>query len=32
MTFGTIPDRYDYVVEAGNTNQVVHRIKQLFEK
>ena len=32
VTFGTVPDRYDYVVEAGNTNQVVHRIKQLFEK
>lgn len=32
VTFGTIPGRYDYVVEAGNTNQVVHRIKKLFEK
>lgn len=31
VTFGTIPDRYDYVVEEGNTNQVVHKIKKLFE-
>ncbi len=31
ITFGTIPQNYDYVVEAGNTNQVVHKIKKLFE-
>ncbi|MCQ2981542.1 MAG: HAD hydrolase family protein [Treponemataceae bacterium] len=31
VTFGTIPDRYDYVVQAGDTNEVVHKIKRLFE-
>ena len=31
VTFGTIPQKYDYVVEEGNTNQVVHKIKGLFE-
>lgn len=31
VTFGTIPNTYDYVVEEGNTNQVVHKIKKLFE-
>lgn len=31
VTFGTIPEKYDYVVEEGNTNQVVHKIKKLFE-
>lgn len=31
ITFGTIPDAYDHVVEEGNTNQVVHKIKKLFE-
>ncbi len=31
VTFGTIPDVYDYVVEEGNTNQVVQKIKKLFE-
>lgn len=29
ITFGTIPEKYDYVVEEGNTNQVVHKIKKL---
>lgn len=27
----TIPKHYDHVVEEGNTNKVVHRIKKLFE-
>lgn len=31
ITFGTIPNRYDYVVEEGNTNEVVHTLKRLFE-
>ena len=31
VTFGTVPEIYDYVVEEGNTNQVVHKIKNLFE-
>ncbi len=31
ITFGTIPHAYDHVVEEGNTNQVVHKIKKLFE-
>ncbi|MCR4626596.1 MAG: HAD hydrolase family protein [Treponema sp.] len=31
ITFGTIPDRYDYVVKEGNTNEVVHTLKKLFE-
>ncbi len=31
VTFGTVPEIYDYVVEEGNTNQVVHKIRNLFE-
>lgn len=31
ITFGTIPGKYDYVMEEGNTNQVVHTLKRLFE-
>lgn len=31
ITFGTIPEKYDYVVEEGNTNEVVHTLKKLFE-
>ncbi|MBQ0039775.1 MAG: hypothetical protein KBS64_05060, partial [Treponema sp.] len=31
ISFGTIPHAYDYVVEEGNTNQVVHKIKKLYE-
>ncbi len=31
VTFGTVEGKYDYVVEEGNTNQVVHKIKKLFE-
>lgn len=31
VTFGTIPGKYDYVVQEGNTNQVVHTLKKLFE-
>lgn len=32
ITFGTVPERYDYVVKEGDTNEVVHRIKRLFER
>lgn len=31
ITFGTIPGKYDYVVQEGNTNEVVHKMKRLFE-
>lgn len=31
ITFGTIPGKYDYVVQEGNTNEVVHKIKKIFE-
>lgn len=31
ITFGTIPGKYDYVVQEGNTNEVVHKMKKLFE-
>ena len=31
ITFGTISHAYDHVVDEGNTNQVVHKIKKLFE-
>lgn len=31
ITFGTIPSKYDYVVKEGDTNEVVHKIKKLFE-
>ena len=31
VTFGTIPGKYDYVVQEGNTNQVVHTLKKIFE-
>ena len=31
VTFGTIPQHYDYVVKEGNTNEVVHTLKKLFE-
>ena len=31
ITFGTIPGKYDYVVKEGDTNEVVHKIKKLFE-
>lgn len=32
ITFGTIEKKYDYVVEEGNTNEVVHTLKKLFEE
>lgn len=32
ITFGTIPAKYDHVVREGDTNEVVHKIKRLFEK
>jgi len=31
VTFGTIPSKYDYVVNEGDTNDVVHKMKKLFE-
>ena len=31
ITFGTIPGKYDYVVKEGDTNEVVHKMKRLFE-
>lgn len=31
VTFGTIPSMYDYVVSEGDTNEVVHKMKRLFE-
>lgn len=31
ITFGTIPEKYDYVVQEGNTNEVVHKMKKIFE-
>ena len=31
ITFGTVPEKYDYVVKEGDTNEVVHKIKRLFE-
>lgn len=32
VTFGTIPGKYDYVVKEGDTNEVVHKMKKLFER
>lgn len=32
ITFGTVSGKYDYVVQEGNTNEVVHKMKKLFEK
>lgn len=31
MTFGTIPGRYDEMVEPGDVNQVVHTLKRKYE-
>lgn len=31
VTFGSIPGRYDYVVDSGDSNQVVHVLKKLYE-
>lgn len=31
VTFGTIPGKYDYVVKEGDTNEVVHKMKKIFE-
>lgn len=31
ITFGTIPGRYDVIIESGDTNQVVHELKKLYE-
>lgn len=32
ISFGTIPSQYDYVVKEGDTNEVVHKMKRLFER
>lgn len=31
ITFGTVPGKYNYVVKEGDTNEVVHKMKKLFE-
>lgn len=31
VTFGTVPSRYDFVVSEGDTNEVVHKMKKMFE-
>jgi len=31
ITFGTIPSKYDYVVCEGDTNEVVHKMKKIFQ-
>ena len=31
VTFGSIPGKYDKVVESGDTNQVVNMLKKLYE-
>lgn len=31
VTFGSIPGRYSVVVEPGDTNRVVHMLKQMYE-
>ncbi|MBQ0052151.1 MAG: HAD hydrolase family protein [Treponema sp.] len=31
ITFGTVPGKYDYVVKEGDTNEVVHKMKKIFE-
>lgn len=31
ITFGTVAGLYDYVVKEGDTNEVVHKMKRLFE-
>ena len=31
ITFGTIPGRYDEMVEPGDVNQVVHTLKKKYE-
>lgn len=31
VTFGSIPGRYDWVVDSGDSNQVVHMLKKLYE-
>lgn len=31
VTFGSIPDHYDVVVRPGDTNQVVHSMRKLYE-
>lgn len=31
VTFGSIPGKYDKVVDSGDTNQVVSMLKKLYE-
>lgn len=31
VTFGSIPDRYDIIVESGDANRVVHILKKQYE-
>lgn len=31
VTFGSVPDEYDVVVESGNINKLVHILKRLYE-
>ena len=31
VTFGTIQGKYDYVVQEGDSNTVVHTLKKLYE-
>lgn len=31
VTFGSIPGRYDCVVDSGDSNQVVHMLKKMYE-
>lgn len=31
VTFGTIPNRYTYTIEPGDSNGLIHKIKKLYE-
>lgn len=31
VTFGSIPDQYDVLIEEGNINKVVHMLKKMYE-
>ena len=32
VTFGTIPDKYDVLIQADNANEVVRETKKMYEK
>ena len=32
VTFGTIPDKYDILIQADNANEVVRETKKMYEK